>query len=122
MELPFKYLPFIEFIIKEPMFVVIWATFGVPLLMFILFLLTRLYKNVSFATNLNTIIFSSLSFTWIAGFIISIVLLFSGVSGIKLYFIWITLCVSSFIFSTFNNNAITKLYDDFSKKDFKKKK
>lgn len=121
MELPFKYLPFIETIIKKPMLMVMWAAFGTPLLMFLLSLFSRLYKNLGFSKTINTIIFSSLGFTWLAGFIITIVLFFSGVSGIKLYFIWITLLLSSLIFSIFNNNTLLKLYNTYTEKDLTKK-
>lgn len=116
MELPFKYLPFLEEIINEPVYIVIWTTFGLPLLMVTLYQLSKLYRKSFFAKRLNTIIFTSLGILWITGFILMLVLLSLKISGIKMYFIWILLVISSFIFTIFNSNSISKKFDELIKK------
>ncbi len=116
MELPFKSLPFLEAVMEQPMLMVAWAAFGVPLLIFLLVLFSKIYRSFKFSFQIDIVIFSSLFFTWIAGFVVMIILLFSGISGIKLYFIWITILVSSFVFSAINHKSIAKYANDAEEK------
>jgi len=122
MALPSSYLPFIEVFIEQPILVVTMASFGVPLFMLLCILPIKLYKNWKHADALNTIIFVSLSFTWIAGFVITLTLFFMRTDGLKLYLIWFVLLLSSFIFTSFNHISIAKYYDDSSEKTLIKKK
>ncbi len=106
--LPYQSLPFLDNIIETPILMVAWAAFGVPLVIFLLILLSKLYRQYKISSYIDTVIFSSLFFTWIVGFILLIFLLFANVSGVKLYFIWITVFVSSLVFSIINNRALVK--------------
>ena len=113
-ELSFK-LPgnYIHNLNEQPELMIFIIAFGVPLFMFVFAMtFSRLYKNTSIATPLNTIIFSTLTITWLAGSIISLVLFFMGVSGVKLLLIGLSLLSLSFVFTVINVQAIAKYSND----------
>ncbi len=118
MALPFKFLPFLELVMEKPGLMVLWAAFGVPLMIGLVSFVSQSYKHHKYAENINAVLYASLSFTWIFGFILMIMLLSSRVPGIKLYFIWMTVFVSSLVFAGINNKAIIKYVSKF--KEFKR--
>ncbi len=119
MALPFKSLPFLELVMEKPGLMVLWAAFGVPLLIGLLSYISQSYKHYKYAESIEAVLYASLSFTWLFGFILMIILLSSRVPGIKLYFIWITIFVSSLVFAGINNKAIIKYVSMF--REFKRK-
>lgn len=121
MELPFNYFPYLTYIIDKPVVLVAWAAFGVPLLLFLLILITKFYKKGSIQ-KLSIILLTSIGFTWVAGVLLMMILLFSGVSGIKMYFIWLLILISSLIFTIMNFNLIFKNYDETIQRVKNKKK
>ncbi|MGO3183381.1 MAG: hypothetical protein ACTIJ9_11170 [Aequorivita sp.] len=112
MELSFEYFELLKKVNEEPIFVVMWAAFGVPLTMLVFTLLSALIPFKKIKTKLITVVLSILAITWLLGFVVTIILLFAEVSGIKLVFIWFALLISSTIFYAFNSAELSKWTDD----------
>lgn len=112
MELSFEYFELLKKANEEPIFVVMWAAFGVPLVMLFFTLVFALIPFKKIKTKLITVVLSILAITWFLGFVVTIILLFANVSGIKLVFIWFILLISSSIFYAFNSAGISKWLDN----------
>tara|TARA_R110000823_G_scaffold315705_1_gene451128 strand:- start:168928 stop:169281 length:354 start_codon:yes stop_codon:yes gene_type:complete len=117
MEFSFEYFEILKQVNKTPSYTVMWAAFGVPLLIAVFMLCTIVIPNKDIKLKVNTAIISILGITWILGFITTILFLFTGISGIKLLAIWCTLFVSVSIFYIFHSTEIAKLYENFPLKE-----
>lgn len=116
MEFSFEYFELFKIVNEQPMLVVMWAAFGVPLFMLVFTLLCALIPFKKIKIKVLSVVLSILAITWIIGFAVSIILLFAEVSGIKLVFIWCTLLLTASIFYSFHAAEMEKLYDSFPKR------
>lgn len=122
MELNSSISEFLHLLSQKPAYVVLGAAFGVPLFMFVYAMtIARIYKGAVFASVLNTIIFTTLGLVWIIGFILTIVLLFTGISGLKLFLIWLSLLVFITIFIIVNFTSVNKFLDEMIASSNKKR-
>ncbi|WP_346881898.1 hypothetical protein [uncultured Algibacter sp.] len=122
MELNSSISEFLHLLSQKPAYVVLGAAFGVPLFMFVYaMIIARIYKGAVFASVLNTIIFTTLGIVWIIGFILTIVLLFTGISGLKLFLIWLSLLVFITIFIIVNFTSVNKFLDEMIASSNKKR-
>lgn len=113
MELNSNIIEFLNLITNEPHFMVFGAAFGIPLFMFAYAMtLGRIYRNTSFSSTLNTVIFTTLGITWLMGTILMLVLFFTGISGIKLFIIWILVFVFISIFVITNFSSVNKFLNE----------
>lgn len=122
MEFSFRFYEIFKTVEANPMLMVMWAAFGVPLVMLVFAFVSRLYRKLSFQKKLNTIIFLSLGVSWILGFIIMITLFFAEVSGIKLLIIWLVIYFSLLLFCIIHSTELSKLTTHLLKEKSNKQK
>jgi hypothetical protein len=70
-------------------------------------ILRKRNKKVKIENSIE-LVTSVLLLCWIIGFVTQIILFFSGVSGIKLFFIWIAMLLTYVVFGIFNKKMILK--------------
>jgi hypothetical protein len=109
MEFSFKLYHFLEQLEANPQYMVMWASFGVPILMLGLALpafIARKSGLEKYSKPFFSILYISLIVSWLTGFVVMMIFLFTGVSGIRMFITWILLFVTYFIFTIFNHNQI----------------
>ncbi len=119
MEFSFEIPAWIKTLIDQPVYIVVWAAFGVFFgAMIITLILSWIGKIVSTKALDNIIIplVSAIMLTWITGFLSMIILLFTGLSGIKMLLIWISIFVGYLVFSILNRRAIERFANDIGTK------
>lgn len=120
MELSSNIIKFLRYINEERHVMVFFSAFGFPLFLFIYYQISAFYKKTAIAKGLNTTIWIFLLTIWTVGFILSILLFYAGVSGIKLFLIWLGLLIFLSIFTVININSIIKLMDNLDELHKKK--
>ncbi len=90
--------------------------FGILLLLLPLLLLSKLYSFFQYSRYIDAIIFPGIIFTWFFGFLLLVLLYIADVLEVKFYFIWMTLFISSLVFTLSNNRAIAKYIDEINEK------
>jgi hypothetical protein len=111
MEFSFKLYHFLEQLEANPQYMVMWASFGVPILMLGLALpafIARKLRLEKYSKPFFSILYISLIVSWLTGFVVMMIFLFTGVSGIRMFITWILLFVTYFIFTIFNHNQIDR--------------
>lgn len=124
MEFSFKYYEILQYFESEPMMVVMFAAFGVPLFMFALSLPLYIFRKIGLDKTLKpfySILYIPLAITWIIGFILMIILLMTGVSGIRMVIVWTLMYLTYLVFGIFNRKAINRWIDDTGKNAINKK-
>jgi len=119
MEFSFKSYYFLQQIDANPQYMVMWAAFGVPLLMFALALPFFIFRKVGlekFSKPLSTIVYSTLGITWITGFITMMILLFTEVTGIRMFLVWSLMFLTYLLFCIFYYRPLQKGVMHISKK------
>lgn len=107
----FDFISILETVEQQPVYMVFWAAFGMffsALVLFIPFIFLRKLNNTAKIESGIGLAVSILLLCWIIGFVTQIVLFFSGVSGIKLFFIWITMFLTYMVFGVSNKKMILK--------------
>jgi hypothetical protein len=124
MEFSFKYYEILHYFEAEPAMVVMCAAFGIPLLMFALALPLYIFRKIGLDKTLKpfySILYIPLAISWIIGFVLMMILLFTGVSGIRMVLIWSLLYLTYLAFGIFNRKAINRWIDDTGKNAINKK-
>lgn len=107
----FDFIHLLEIVEDQPVLMVFWAAFGMffgTLILFVPFMILRkLNKKVKIENSLG-LVTSVLLLCWVIGFVTQIILFFSGVSGIKLFFIWIAMLFTYVAFGLSNKKMILK--------------
>lgn len=107
----FDLISILETIERQPVYVVFWAAFGMFFCTFVLFvplmILRKLNKTAKIEKGIGLVV-SILLLCWIIGFVTQMILFFSGVSGIKLFFIWMAMFLTYVVFGVFNKKMILK--------------
>lgn len=114
MELSFEIPAWLESFLSEPVYVVLWAVFGVAFTVALLsFVPARIDKilKVNYLVRLFTPGITALAITWISGFPAMAILLFSGISAVRMFLIWCIVFVGFLIFSIVERKAISKFYN-----------
>lgn len=99
---------------NEPGMVVIWAALIVPFSLFLIAIPAWILKKVRLDApfeQVNNILTITILASWITGFISQIMLLFIGVSGIRMLFIWVAMFVTYLFFSIFNYRKLIAYFD-----------
>ena len=111
MEFNFDFISILEAIERQPVYVVFWAAFGMFFCTVTLFVplmfLRKLNKTAKIGNGIRLVV-SILLLCWIIGFVTQMILFFSGISGIKLFFIWMAMFLTYVVFGIFNKNMILK--------------
>jgi hypothetical protein len=114
----FDVVSILETMEQQPVYMVFWAAFGMffsTLVLFIPFIILRkLYKTAKIENGIGLVV-SILLLCWIIGFVTQMILFFSGVSGIKLFFIWIAMFLTYAVFGVFNKKMILKWSNTITK-------
>ncbi|HEX9601253.1 MAG TPA: hypothetical protein VF985_07185 [Mariniflexile sp.] len=116
----FDVVSILETIEQQPVYMVFWAAFGVffsLLALFFPFMILKKINRMAKMENSVGLIVSIVLLCWIIGFITQIILFFSGVSGIKLFFIWIAMFLTYMVFGVFNKKMILKWSNTIIKRD-----
>jgi hypothetical protein len=123
MEFSFKLYHFLEQLDANPQYMVLWASFGVPLLMLGLALpafIARKSRLEKYSKPFFSILYISLIVSWLTGFVVMMIFLFTGVSGIRMFIVWILLFITYFIFTIFNHNQIDRWLKQLTESKSKK--
>ncbi|WP_168208926.1 hypothetical protein [Chitinophaga sp. XS-30] len=105
------FISILETIEQQPVYVVLWAAFGMFFCSFALFvplIILRKLNKAAKIENVAGVIAGIMLLCWIAGFVTQIILFFSGVSGIKLLLIWIAMFLTYVVFGVCNRKMILK--------------
>lgn len=100
MTLSFDYYPWLDRIIGEPALMAGWAAFGVPALMLLFALPAFILRKIglSLPDGFVRFFYTSSCLVWITGFIVMMILIFSGISGIRMLLVW---CLMYCVYSMF---------------------
>jgi len=119
MEFSFKFYEFLGAIEHEPEIMVIWAAFGVPAIMFALVLPLYILRKFGVEKSIKpvvNVVYLSLGISWILGFVTMIILLFSNVTGIRMFIIWALMFLTYLFFCIFNRRQLMKGVEHINKK------
>lgn len=119
MEFSFKYYDFLKMLDAHPEYMVIWASFGVPLLMlaFVMpFFVLRKIGLQEHSKPFANVIYLTLGITWILGFMIMMIMMFSNVSGVHMLLTWLLILITYMAFVLTNYKTLMKALRRMSKK------
>lgn len=111
MEFSFNYYDFLQTLDANPDYMVMWAAFGVPVLMFALALPLFILKKIGLQEQSKpfaNVAYLSLGITWILGFITMIIMMFTEVSGVRMFLVWSLMFFTYLLFSMFNYKSLMK--------------
>ena len=118
MESSFSFISILEIVEQEPVYMVLWAAFGFffgSLVLFIpIIILRKATKTVKVEKGVGLAV-TILMLCWVMGFVTQMVLFFSDVPGIKLFFIWISMVFTYVVFGMFNKKMILKWSNTITK-------
>ena len=111
-----------EIINNKREIIVFWSFLGVLTLTILLSFISYIFRKLKISQFFIESLLWSLLFTFITGTITILLLFFiSDISGVKLVYIWLSIFLGYFCFSVMHNNALKKLYIDYSKTIIKNK-
>ena len=119
MEFSFNYYDFLQTLDANPDYMVIWAAFGVPVLMFALVLPLFILRKIGLQEQSKpfaNVAYLSLGITWIIGFITMIIMMFTNVGGIHLFLVWVLMFITYLAFTLFNYKRLMKGVTAINKK------
>lgn len=119
MEFSFKLYDFLRELENNPQYMVMWSAFGVPALMFALgipFFILRKIGLEKQAKAIANVVYMALFVSWILGFITMMIMMFTEVSGIRMFMVWSLLFITYFVFTIFNYKMLVKGLGNLSKK------
>lgn len=119
MEFSFKLYDFLQMLEDNPQYMVMWSAFGVPLLMFALALPLYIFRKIGLqeqAKPFANVAYISLGITWIIGFITMMIMMFTDVSGIRMFLVWSLMFITYLAFTLFNYKMLIKGVGSLSKK------
>jgi uncharacterized protein YacL len=113
MEFSIEYYPWLKTLSNNPPYIVIWAAFGVPVLMLLFLLPSKMLRSTKIALlqRLDTAFFASITVTWIIGFVVMMLLLFADIAVIRMAIIWCLIFVFHFVFCFIYYQPIKKWMD-----------
>ncbi|AHG22923.1 hypothetical protein Z042_19380 [Chania multitudinisentens RB-25] len=112
MELPIELFGFMRFIENEPAMMAFVASFGVLIAAFFVALFIRLPLLKTFFG----IIAGGLALALFPGFIVCMIFVFSGISGMHIFFSWGVIVISSILFVLFNHQRIMNILGEVATK------
>lgn len=98
----------------EPAFMVIWSAFGIFLCFGLLVAILKIIQKLGLGNyfgNTFTILTVVILISWTLGSITQILLFFSEVSGLRMFFIWIVMFMTYLVFAFLNKKMIIKGMD-----------
>jgi len=113
--------PFLE----NPMLIVMWAAFGMPLFilafMFVIRWLLAMF-HTEFRKKVMNILGATLVFTWLAGFVMTMIMFFSEIHPVKLILCWFSLLITTLVFCVIEQRSVLKWIDSQTEVPLIKKK
>jgi hypothetical protein len=96
----FEYHPWLDQLLAGPAIMVAWAAFGVPAVMFMFALPVFILRKIGLPLpdGFVRFFYTSSCLVWLTGFIVMMILLFSGISGLRMLLIW---CLMYFFYAVF---------------------
>jgi hypothetical protein len=96
--------------------ILFWSFLGVFGCMMLLTFVFYIFKKLNINKYVVESLMWSLIFTFLIGIIAIIILFFiKDISGVKLAYVWLAIFTGYLFFSLIYNNALKKLFDDYSK-------
>ena len=111
MEFNSEFISILEMIENNPVYMVLWAAFGLFFSSLVLFVPIKILSKIIKTTKVERGIGVSvtiLMLCWLIGFVTQMGLFFSGIPGIKLFFIWVVMFLTYTVFSFYNRKMILK--------------
>ncbi|OWP74444.1 hypothetical protein [Flavobacterium oreochromis] len=116
MEFNSNIINFLKLISEKPEMMVFGTAFGIPLCIALLSLVGFIFRNIKLQNVFNPFFYffvSSMCICWIIGFVTQISFLFIGLSGIKMFAVWITMITVYSLFVIVNYGRILKWTEKF---------
>jgi hypothetical protein len=112
----FEYFAWLRLLNDNPPAMVAWAAFGVPLAMFASALPGYILRKMglSIPSSFMTVFYTSGTITWLTGFIVMMILLFSGIAAIRMLIIWCLMYLFYFMFCLFYHRPLKKWMDSIT--------
>jgi hypothetical protein len=112
-ELSFEYYPWLKILANKPQYIVMWAAFGVPVLMLLSALPFFILRKIGLALPdpFYTSFYGSLTVTWLMGFVVMIIMLFSEIAALRMALIWCLIFLFNLLFCIFYHRPIKKWID-----------
>lgn len=107
----FNIINLLQQINKEPVLMVLWSSFGMFLCFIVLVVVLKMIQKLGFGNyfgNTFILLSATILFSCVLGSITQTLLLFSEVSGLHMFFIWLAMFATYFIFIVSNKKIITK--------------
>lgn len=108
----------INIINDEPVIMVLWSTFGIFLCFILLVVTLKIVQKIGLGNyfgNTFNLISGVMLFSCVLGSITQILLLFSEVSGLRMFFIWLSMFMTYLVFAFLNKKIIIKLMSELIK-------
>jgi hypothetical protein len=109
----FEHYQWLETLTEEPMLIAGWAAFGVPLAMLAWIVPSMTLRKIGLPLpdGLQRFFYTSGTITWLTGFIVMMILLFSGISGMRMLVIWCLMYLFYSLFCIFYHRPLRKWMD-----------
>jgi hypothetical protein len=113
MTFSFDYYPWLDRLVSEPALVVAWAAFGVPAVMLLFALPAFILRKICLPLPHSFVRFfyTSSCLVWITGFIVMMILIFSGISGMRMLLVWCLMYCFYFMFCLLYHRPLSKWLD-----------
>ncbi|WP_437888153.1 hypothetical protein [Phytobacter sp. V91] len=107
-------LPFdLMFMEKEPVYAVLIAAFGpVPALLFF-----GSFLQISWLKWLSAVCAAAIAIAWFPGAGMTIIMMFSGISGVKIFLCWLVMLTGILSFVVFNHRHLAVIYHEYNVDD-----
>jgi len=125
MAFSFEIPGWMELFLDKPELTILWAAFGMPLFilafMFVIRWLLAMF-HTEFRKKVMNILGATLVFTWLAGFILIMIMFFSEIHPVKLILCWFSLLITTLVFCIIEQRPILKWIDSQTEIPLVKKK
>lgn len=107
-------LPFdLMFVAKEPGYAVLIAAFGPVVALFFF----GSFLSISSLRWLSAVCAATAAITWFPGFGMSVIMLFSGIGGVKIFLCWMVMLLGVLSFVLFNHRYLAVIFREYNVAD-----
>jgi hypothetical protein len=109
----FEYYDWLRVLNEQPMFVTAWAAFGMPLALLACSMPGIVLRKIGLPLpdGMQYVFYTAGAMTWLTGFVVMMILLFSEISGIRMLLIWCLIYLFYCLFCTFYHRPLRKWMD-----------
>jgi hypothetical protein len=112
----FEHYDWLRALTEQPALMVVWAAFGVPLTLLLCLIPDIILRKIGLPLpgGLQRFFYTGGAITWLTGFVVMMVLLFSDISGIRMLLIWCLMYLFYSLFCIFYDRPLRKWMDSLA--------